>query len=486
MTNWSATRRSFLKQLGLGAAMLPLLHESRGGAAANGPAGRLIVIVKGNGVRPEDFWPTFPGGRPADGSLAAATFPHATAPLAPHRDSLLFVDGLTLRNWLRADGNPTGDDGDAHHDWGSLLTGRLPSDALSTVGGCGLGSTPKGCRMAGGGPSIDVAIGRALAETDPALRTPSLAVGIRGDSAGHGFDSPSWLDRDKPNTNERDPGRVFAALYGGRALPTSKGPDPALLERLRVLDFVGRDLERFGRRLGTDDRIAVQAHLAAVELRKSQLEALLANPVSCTPTAPGALDLGEPQTAKVSKVMIDLVVDAMKCGVARTASISLFDSNAYDVYFSWLRETNPDFARPGLKISEFPELHYHSIAHGGYSGAGIGMYRDANRWHVEQLAYLLERLKVEKEGTGTMLDNTVVLYVDSLSSGGGHSVRRLPWILAGNVGKFFATGRHVEVPRDTPTNGLLVSLATALGVPPANGVFGDPKFGAGALAGLRG
>lgn len=166
-------------------------------------------------------------------------------------------------------------------------------------------------------------------------------------------------------------------------------------------------------------------------------------------------------------------------GLTRSACYSLYDSNAYAAYFSWLRSINQNFAAGfggGPRISEFPEAHMHAMAHGNGSDPAKGMYADANRWLLEQYAYMVGRLAIEPDTTGTMLDNTLVLWVDSLSDGGGHSVNRLPLILAGNVGKRIKQGRHVQLPVNTSMNRVLAAVADAVGTPTANGGFGNPKF----------
>jgi hypothetical protein len=259
---------------------------------------------------------------------------------------------------------------------------------------------------------------------------------------------------------------------------------------MRLLDFVGRDIERFGKRMGQEDRLMLGAHLDTVGMRQKQLKSLLETPLTCAkPTIEQGLGIIEANSDKLSKIMVDLLVDAMKCGLTRSGFFTLFDTNAYDIYFSWLKNINPNFSdskTPGLKVSEFPVLHFHSMTHGAGKDPGTQMYRDANRWHIEQAAYLLKRLSSEPEGAnGNMLDNTLVLWADTLSIGGGHSVTRMPWFLAGNVNNYFRSGRHVITTKDAPTNPLLVSIASALGVAPADGVFGNPKFGKGELPGLR-
>lgn len=103
---------------------------------------------------------------------------------------------------------------------------------------------------------------------------------------------------------------------------------------------------------------------------------------------------------------------------------------------------------------------------------------------MQQLAYLLKRLRETPEGAGNMLDNTVVLWADTLNHPGGHSVTRMPWILAAGSNMGFKTGRHLKL-NGVAQNGLLYALCNALDVPHPSGTFGDPKWGKGEIAGLR-
>lgn len=103
-------------------------------------------------------------------------FPHVTAPLQDLRSKLLFLDGITLRNWLESEGNLTGDNGNADHNWGSLLTGALPGSVRSTDGGCLVNSG--GCYMGAGSASLDCFIGKALRKNDPAIAFDSLHLAL--------------------------------------------------------------------------------------------------------------------------------------------------------------------------------------------------------------------------------------------------------------------------------------------------------------------
>lgn len=341
------------------------------------------------------------------------------------------------------------------------------------------------------GPSLDCYLAQRWNKLDPSLPEASMHVGLLGSNAANGYASVSWKGPAVVNGRERDPVRVFDALFAGKTgTPVAAGPEAekARRERLRVLDFTFKDIERFRKRLGSEDRALLENHLQSVSARRKQIEALGApssGGSSCKTTAPGTVATAEANTGAVSKVMLDLVFDAMRCNVARSFAFTFFDSNAYDTFFTWLKDRRPEFGQKGLKVSEFPEPHYHSLAHGGGRDLGKALYDEANKWQLEQMAYLLKKLEETPEGAGSMLDSTLVLWTDMFSSGGGHNVFRVPWVLAGNVDGYFRTGRHVVTAKDVAVNGLFVSIANALGLPPPDNVFGDAKFGRGELATLK-
>ena len=59
--------------------------------------------------------------------------------------------------------------------------------------------------------------------------------------------------------------------------------------------------------------------------------------------------------------------------------------------------------------------------------------RVINRYHVQMLAYFLEKLKATPDGDGTLLDHSMVLYGSSMSNGNQHNHDPLPVVLAGGA-----------------------------------------------------
>jgi len=92
---------------------------------------RIIFVVTGNGTIENSFWPTVG----ADGSLTLAEI---GTPLEAHKSKLLYPRGIDMRVW--AEGNPFGGNGDAHHNFGAVLTATklATGDPPHDPGGPGL------------------------------------------------------------------------------------------------------------------------------------------------------------------------------------------------------------------------------------------------------------------------------------------------------------------------------------------------------------
>jgi hypothetical protein len=91
-------------------------------------------------------------------------------------------------------------------------------------------------------------------------------------------------------------------------------------------------------------------------------------------------------------------------------------------------------------------------------------------------------LKAIREGTGTMLDNTLIFWwCNELAKENAHSRNPMPFVLAGHAGGALAGGRFLQLNR-IPHNNLLVSLMNLMGV--SGSTLGNPACCTGALAGL--
>ncbi len=125
------------------------------------------------------------------------------------------------------------------------------------------------------------------------------------------------------------------------------------------------------------------------------------------------------------------------------------------------------FGRAGSNRSyrqiEVPDGH-HDLSHHGGNPEKLEKIRRINHYHVQQLAYFLQRLKSTPEGDGTLLDHCMIVYGSGLSDGNRHNNENLPVLLAGGGGGTIQTGRHIKYAEETPMCNLFVSLLDRVGV----------------------
>jgi hypothetical protein len=123
-------------------------------------------------------------------------------------------------------------------------------------------------------------------------------------------------------------------------------------------------------------------------------------------------------------------------------------------------------------LSRFPWLGYTAARHHdythrdgkapGYDGPdGQRIMRDICKWHVEEFAYLLAKLRSTPEGDGTLLDRTCLLFIHEHAEANDHKNNGLPAIVAGGSKKL-VTGTHSQM------TGTMADLYLTL----ANGVMG--------------
>ena len=141
-------------------------------------------------------------------------------------------------------------------------------------------------------------------------------------------------------------------------------------------------------------------------------------------------------------------------------------------------------------VPQCPELGYpadqtfHGYAHQSilgntscgqmYSPVAEQAMTDLDAWHAGHVAFLLQQLDSVAEGSGTLLDHTVVVWVTELATP-THQHFDVCTLLAGGCNGFFNTGRYVRYPRTLPSplpnqpligpahNRLHVSLMQAMG-----------------------
>jgi hypothetical protein len=420
------SRRAMLAGLGASAAMLPLLHAEKAPAAATGFPKRLVTVTWTNGVMGSTFYPTG-----TDLTLGATL-----APLEPYKSKIIMPVGLDQKVLLDMNNREY----DGHFTFPCLFTGTAENVSESRK--------PQG-------PSVDQVISDAIAK-NVKLTAPLLNLGVRSQGDG---EPTSWKGPGQKNVPETDPSRLFTRLFAGASVPAPQ-VDALLLRRKSILDFLGKDLEAYGTRLGTEDRAKIQAHLTAIRDLEKQLEGGTAPTLACTPPSQPA---ATKDTPTLMKLMFEMAGIALTCDHTRVITIDLYDDGGGD---------GNNF--PWLGISD----DYHTVAHAGGNMAAQKTKIDA--WIFSQVALMLAKLDGAIEGNGTALDNTVVVTANDMDDGANHYVGKIPFVLIGSCGGYFKTGRVIKYSK-TPHNRLLVSLCNAMDVPIDS--FGAAGYG-GALTEL--
>jgi hypothetical protein len=156
---------------------------------------------------------------------------------------------------------------------------------------------------------------------------------------------------------------------------------------------------------------------------------------------------------------------AFACDLTRVGTIA----------FNW-HGSNARF--PFLGVNEW----HHELSHAPASDL---VARDKlikiERWFSTQLKSFMDRLAAIPEGSGTVLDNTLILCVNEMSDGYFHTHQNMPFMLAGGASGALRMGRFLKF-EDRSHNDLLVSVCNAMGLPDTT--FGAESACKGPLPGL--
>ena len=434
-------RRAFLKALGVSAALSPFIPYLDGiaeAADATFPK-RLLLTFAPNGTVEDRFWPT---GSEQQFSFAKGAI---TEPLAPYRASLIFPKNLTRQK-------PHG--GGPHEGaMASLWTGSsLVAD------------TPGEFEYANG-PSIDQIIAGKLPQATP-FRSLALAVAHDEQIGGDTDATTKYMTYAKAKTPvipDPDPYHVFNALMlsGSTSSTPSKVTPDALAavraQRKSVLDLVLSELNGLSSKIGSEDRDKVQSHIAGLRDIETRLEAPPAMPpangAACSPPTltPGYAKklLDNDSFPALLKMQTDLTVAALACDATRIASLQ------WSRTFSMLRHTWLDKSAPA----------HHTNSHLTTDDA-IGWQYRISAWYAQQLAYLLGKMSAVKEGNGTLLDNSLVVWGYDMNYGAVHGLSPSIAVLAGKLGgamKTGSNGRLVDFQGKNDWTQLLVTICHAMG-----------------------
>ena len=430
--NRQPSRRRFLRGAGVALALpwfesLPLRAATDGSQAdPNKPPLRFGLVYFSNGVEPIHWW--------AKGQGAAMEIGPALKPMEPHKQDFCFLKGLFNQQAVLSS---------------SPHLGRMPN----MLSGATVSLDPSDIRC---GETMDQVMAKRIGDRTP---VPSLALGIEpnelrledGVSMIYGS-CISWASDTKPATKEIYPARTFDQLVGdGKGRQLDRSILDAVLEQAHGLEGKvsrsdGRKLDEY---LESVRDIEKRIERASSEERLEGWRPSLDKPDMERP--PTDLPQDIPQHMKL---MLDLVVLAFQMDKTRIATLMLNND---------LSQMNFGFI-PGVEGA----LHL-DLTHNGKTPEREAMYLRTNQFHLEQFAYIVDRMKKIDEGNGTtLLDNSMMIGCSNLFDGDSHSADEMPILLAGKGGGTIQPGRvleyHENAPDDKRACSLHLSLMDRMGV----------------------
>ncbi len=460
MKDWNISRRDLLRSLGIGAACLPLVHAERAFGQSI-PRKGLFIVAHGEGYRP--------GWIPQPGSLMAQTLTDTLSPLEAVKGDLVLLPDMT---------NPaySGCSRCGHGAYGTIY-----------YGGKALGAEYKEPALQGpDGFTVDQVVAAAFKTRYPDQKLSTLPLQVQIDTyladGTTGAHRCFWGGAGQPITPFIDPYKVYSMLFAGAAVP-STGPDPAavrlLAQKKSILDFVGKDLERFGTRLGSEAKQSIDQHLTSIrDIEKSLAGAGSVGPVTVMGDFKTMLDpLDNKNYPTIVNLEMMLGVMALASGTTQVVTLQLVDATGDAKAFNFIEGVPGNPANTKRNSQDL-----HGISHNPIQD-GIDAKQRIDKWFMSQFAVLINAMKATKQGGQSLLDNSVILWGNHMQSGDNHGAQAVPWLLAGSGGGYFKTGVNASAAcAGKPLNGVLAEICNAMGVPRAS--FGDPSFGQ-AMAGLK-
>lgn len=425
-------RRAFLRGVGVSLS-LPLLDsmipaQTPLAQTAAKPQFRMGLCFMPHGAVMDNWTPKTEG---ADFEIS-----RSLKPLEPFKNNLVVVSNLAHHN--AAPAGP-GDNGGDHT--------RSPAVFLNGV-------HPK--RTDGADIRAGVTIDQLAAEKiGQETRLPSLESAIEDysglvGSCDVGFsctymNTISWSTPTTPLPMEINPRVVFDRLFGDGATAEER------LERIEqersILDAVTSQVRKLQGGLGAADRNRVAEYLDTVrEIERRIVLAEKQNAISgiVVPESPAGIpDDHETHT----KLMFDLMAIAFQTDITRVSTFMMAREVSYRTF-------------PMLNISEA----FHPASHHQNNPARLEQLTKINTYHVGLFAYMLDKLRSTKDGEGTLLDHTLMLYGSGMSNSNIHNHSPLPILVAGGAAGRLQGGRHLKYPAETPMANLLLSILHKAGV----------------------
>ncbi len=423
LTNKRLPRRTFLRGLGttLGLPLLESMLPTRGALAVQKQIvpTRFLGAFVPHGIAPGHWIPetTAPGFK----------YPYVYEPLEPFRKKVVLTSGM----WSKSSENPPGVTGADHFVAAAFLTGMKPRK-----------TTGADIEV---GTSVDQVIAAKIG-TQNLLPSVQMAVedpGANSSNCGEGYscvytNTISWETPTRPLPMEINPQTLFERMFGD-----GSSPEMRKVRRERqasILDSVNGSLRKLITQVPHGDQVRLEQYADDVR----EVERRLAIAARASTDAPNmTMPYGVPESFHEHiQVQWDLLALAYQTDITRVGTM-LF---ARDL-------TSRTFPESGTNSS------FHGVSHHAEDPGQIALLAKINRYHVQMLAYLVQKLDSIPEGDGTLLDHSLLLFGSNMGNSNQHLHYDTPAVLVGGASGRLKGDRHLAyASRTVPTGNLLLSI----------------------------
>jgi hypothetical protein len=410
-------RRQFSKGMALGAGgvfLAPLLRQMEAHAAgrAEGFPRRFVFVIKSSGITPEGIRPEGiaigDDNKLLDLSLKDHQLPPTMRSLDPFKDEMMILEGLSGCNFQ----------GNHSSYYGALSCHHAPEKPVAATIDCLLGALNPApfvnYGFAPNGHSIGNNYGPTVQDT---------AV----------FPKISAYGQNKPMPYQASAEKAYRQLFGS-ALELQSGGKKEFALQTNLLDFLSEDTKRLANRVSQEEREKLDHYLGAFDSVRARNNQLIGMQEAIRKNAPPFTSqyASTVFTDRVS-VFFDLASAALITGLTNVISIRA----------DWLSVKYETFG--------FKNTSVHDIGHQKVTDNGLNreQARDVIRqFQIEQIAKLAGKLKAVPEGDGTMLDNTMIIYLSDTGEAHHSSRKEWPFVIVGGRGhKMRTAGRYLRYPK---------------------------------------
>ncbi|MGH9319695.1 MAG: DUF1552 domain-containing protein [Vicinamibacteria bacterium] len=285
----------------------------------------------------------------------------------------------------------------------------------------------------------------------PSIQLCIEDVGSLTGACGYGYscvyaNTISWSSATTPLPMERDPRVVFERLFGDGATPEERARRRET--HSSILDGILDKVADLKRDLGPGDRVRFTDYLDDVREIERRIQKAEEHSAGEETRELPAAPAGVPDSwIDHVKLMFDLQVLAFQTETTRVSAFKMGRDVSSRVW-----------PESGVKTP------FHSLSHHQNKPDKLAEFARLNEFHVDQVAYFLEKLKSTPDGDGNLLDHSMVLYGSPMGDGSVHNHLRVPLFIAGHANGTLEGNRHLVCPDGTPMANVLLTLLHKLGV----------------------